>query len=130
MRQVLANRLSNAVKYTRSCNPAIIEIGQIQVDGGPAFFVRDNGVGFDMLHAHKLFAPFQRLHGDDFEGIGIGLATVQRIILKHGGRIWAHSEPGRGSTFYFTLGGCDRDPRDATVPASVPAVATPEPLEA
>src|SRR6267154_243782 len=106
MKQVLANLISNAVKYTRPREKATIEIGQMNVDGQTVFFVRDNGVGFDMRFAGKLFAPFQRLHQDqDFEGTGIGLATVQRIIEKHRGRIWAESEAGRGSTFMFTLSG-------------------------
>jgi light-regulated signal transduction histidine kinase (bacteriophytochrome) len=106
MKQVLANLVSNAVKYTRPREKATIEIGQMTVDGQTVFFVRDNGVGFDMKLAGKMFAPFQRLHQDqDFEGTGIGLATVQRIIEKHRGRIWAESESERGSTFMFTLGG-------------------------
>lgn len=105
MRQVLANLVSNAIKYTRPRRRAVIEIGQAIVEGIPAFFVRDNGVGFDMKYADKLFAPFQRLHRqEEFEGTGIGLATVQRIIHKHGGHIWAESQPEQGSTFYFTLG--------------------------
>jgi two-component system, sensor histidine kinase and response regulator len=104
MKQALANLISNAVKYTRPREKAIIEIGQQTMDGQAVFFVRDNGVGFDMKAADKLFAPFQRLHRDEeFEGTGIGLATVQRIVQKHRGRIWAESEPGRGSTFFFTL---------------------------
>jgi two-component system, sensor histidine kinase and response regulator len=104
MKQALANLITNAVKYTRPREKAIIEIGEQTIQRQTVFFVRDNGVGFDMKSAGKIFAPFQRLHRDeDFEGTGIGLATVQRIVQKHRGRIWAESEPGRGSTFFFTL---------------------------
>lgn len=104
LRQALINLLSNAVKYTRKREHAVIEISSKIIDGKQTILVRDNGVGFDMKYADKLFAPFQRLHREkDFEGTGIGLATVQRIIHKHSGRIWVHSEPGLGATFYFTL---------------------------
>jgi len=104
MKQVFANLISNAVKYSRNREKAVIEVGQITIQNQLVFFVRDNGVGFDMKFAGKLFAPFQRLHRDqDFEGTGIGLATVQRIVEKHRGRIWAESEPDRGSTFFFTI---------------------------
>jgi two-component system sensor histidine kinase/response regulator len=102
--QALTNLFSNAVKFTRSRPIAIIEVGCTPIDGLSTFYVRDNGVGFDPQNAQKIFAPFQRLHSDQgFEGSGIGLATVQRIINKLGGRIWAHSEPDLGATFYFTL---------------------------
>jgi len=105
MRQVLVNLLSNAIKYTRKREHAVIEIREDVIDGKKTIVVKDNGVGFDMKFADKLFAPFQRLHREkDFEGTGIGLATVQRIIHKHSGRIWADSQPGLGATFYFTLG--------------------------
>jgi len=105
MRQVLINLLSNAIKYTRKREDTVIEISHKIIDGKQAIMVRDNGVGFDMKYADRLFAPFQRLHNEkDFEGTGVGLATVQRIIHKHSGRIWAYSEPGLGATFYFTLG--------------------------
>ena len=106
MRQVLANLISNAIKYTRPREQAIIEVGQTTISAQSVFYVRDNGVGFDMKHAEVLFAPFHRLHRQtEFEGTGIGLATVHRIIEKHKGEIWAESEPGRGSTFYFAVPG-------------------------
>jgi signal transduction histidine kinase len=109
MKQVLANLIANAIKYTQPRETAVIEIGETTKDGQRVFFVRDNGVGFDMKDAGKLFVPFQRLHRDDeFEGTGIGLATVQRIVEKHKGRVWAESTAGDGSTFYFTLNTASR----------------------
>lgn len=105
MRQVFENLISNAFKYSRPRRQAVIEIGHTDVGGERAIFVRDNGVGFDMKFADKLFGVFQRLHrSDEFEGTGVGLATVDRIVRKHGGRIWAQAEPEKGATFYFTLG--------------------------
>lgn len=103
VRLVLQNLLGNSVKYS-SRNPyPRIEFGQTAVNGASVFFVRDNGVGFDMAYVEKLFQPFQRLHGSEFEGTGIGLATVRRIIERHGGSIWAEGKEGEGATFYFTL---------------------------
>ncbi|HJV36329.1 PAS domain S-box protein [Geomonas sp.] len=103
LRVVLDNLLGNAWKYTRGKEQAVIEFGMMGVEGGAAYYVRDNGWGFDMAHAGQLFAPFLRLPGAGAEGYGIGLATVERIVKRHGGKVWAEGEPGKGATVFFTL---------------------------
>ena len=104
LRAALANLLGNAWKFTTRTTDPMIEFGAINLNGDRSFYVRDNGAGFDMNYAAKLFGPFQRLHSaNDFEGTGIGLATVQRVVNRHGGRIWAEASVGHGATFFFTL---------------------------
>jgi light-regulated signal transduction histidine kinase (bacteriophytochrome) len=105
MKVVLTNLLSNAVKYTRPREKAVIQIGQLVRNAKTVIYVRDNGVGFDMRYADKLFGVFQRLHrAEEFEGAGVGLAIARRIISKHDGVIWAEATRGEGATFFFTLG--------------------------
>ena len=120
MHQVFINLLSNALKYTRRQTTAVIEVNKTMIDGNAAYYVRDNGVGFSMERAGKLFTPFHRLHaGAEFEGTGIGLAVVARIIRKHGGRVWAESKPDHGATFFFCL---------ACIPHTAPTIAPPPKL--
>jgi len=103
LRVVLDNLIGNAWKYSGMREETVIEFGIMNIDGVTTYFVRDNGPGFDMSFADKLFIPFQRLPGTNFEGHGIGLATVGRIVRRNGGRVWAESKPGEGATFWFTL---------------------------
>jgi light-regulated signal transduction histidine kinase (bacteriophytochrome) len=107
LRQVFVNLLQNAIKFTRRRDPSVIEVGcrsENNTEDKSLYFVKDNGVGFDMRYVDKLFGVFQRLHrAEDYEGTGVGLATVERIIHRHGGEIWAESQVDKGTTIYFTL---------------------------
>lgn len=110
LRAVVENLMGNAWKFTRHRDETRIEFGVDQTNGHSAYFVRDNGAGFDPSHAAKMFRPFQRLHSSkEFEGTGIGLATVQKILERHGGRAWAEGEVGKGATIYFTTGSSDKN---------------------
>jgi light-regulated signal transduction histidine kinase (bacteriophytochrome) len=105
LRVLLENLLGNAWKFSGRRRDASVEVATAERDGQRAFMVRDNGAGFDMTYAARLFTPFQRLHdAADFPGTGVGLATVQRVVRRHGGNVWAEGKPGVGATFTFTLG--------------------------
>jgi len=109
MRQVFTNLIGNAVKFANRTQHPRVEVAAHTVDGEDVFLVRDNGVGFDPAAAQRLFKPFQRLHDRSYEGFGVGLSIVKRIVDRHGGRVWAEGTPGAGASFYFTLG---RDPAE------------------
>jgi light-regulated signal transduction histidine kinase (bacteriophytochrome) len=105
IRIAMVNLLRNAWKFTAKGEKALIEFGTDHENGEKVFFIRDNGVGFDMRFAEKIFEPFQRVHSDrEFKGTGVGLSIVWRVVNRHGGRVWAMSEPEKGAVFYFTLG--------------------------
>jgi two-component system sensor kinase len=108
MEILLTNLLSNALKFSRERRPASIQVGYLPDESTPAFFMRDNGVGFELAYVDKLFSPFQRLHTQEqFEGNGIGLAIVKRVVDLHAGKIWVEAEPGKGACFYFSLAGVE-----------------------
>jgi signal transduction histidine kinase len=104
LRQVFANLIGNAVKFSNRSQRPHVEVAMLARDGEEVFLVRDNGVGLDAAAAQRLFKPFQRLHDHSYEGYGVGLSIVKRIVDRHGGRVWAEAQPGQGASFYFTLG--------------------------
>jgi signal transduction histidine kinase len=104
LRQVFTNLIGNAIKFANRSQHPQVEVSTEARDGEAVFMVRDNGIGFDPASAQRLFKPFQRLHDRSYEGFGVGLSIVKRIIDRHGGRVWAEGSPGQGASFYFTLG--------------------------
>jgi signal transduction histidine kinase len=104
LRQVYVNLVGNALKFTRGVPSPRVEIGALQSQGETVLYVRDNGVGFEAAQAQRLFQPFERLHDRRYQGHGVGLSIVRRIVEHHGGRVWAESRPGEGAAFFFTLG--------------------------
>ena len=104
LRQVFSNLIGNAIKFSNRSQRPQVEVATLARDGEQVFIVRDNGVGFDPAAAQRLFKPFQRLHDRSYEGFGVGLSIVKRIVDRHGGRVWAEGQPGQGASFYFTLG--------------------------
>ena len=119
LRQALVNLLSNACKFTRNTPAPKVEVGTELTERGLAVFVRDNGAGFDPRHSNKLFGVFQRLHHpSEFEGTGVGLAFVHRIVARHGGQIWGEGEVGQGATFWMVLPGFALESPDSTMPSS------------
>jgi light-regulated signal transduction histidine kinase (bacteriophytochrome) len=127
LRQVYVNLLSNALKFTRRRDVARIEIDCRKVGGEVIYFVKDNGAGFNMRYADKLFGVFQRLHrAEDYDGTGVGLAIVNRIVQRHGGRVWAEAAPEQGATFFFTLAGDDAKASEGLLEHSSPSAQTLE----
>ncbi|MEA2424035.1 MAG: hypothetical protein QOH13_445, partial [Thermoleophilaceae bacterium] len=104
LHQVFTNLISNAMKFSALSDHPLVEVGSVGSNGGVAYFVRDNGIGFDVQYSERMFGVFERLQApEEYEGTGVGLAIVQRAVKKHGGRVWAEAEPGHGATFFFTL---------------------------
>jgi two-component system sensor kinase len=122
LRQVFANLIGNAIKFSRHQPAPVIEVGGSILDGEPSYYVKDNGAGFDEKYRHKLFGVFQRLHSEaEFEGTGVGLALVQRIVQRHGGQVRAEGKPGQGATFSFNLATQKKEQNEPGNPGGNPA---------